>query len=129
MRATAAELGDAASEDLRAIKAPLVEAIDAYASVVDYVVANYNSEIRSVFAGSVPYLKLAGITHCGWQMARSGLAAARKLKAPGADSEFLRAKIATARFFADHMVTAVPGIAKSVIHGAAGALALPAEAF
>ncbi|HUL63729.1 MAG TPA: acyl-CoA dehydrogenase [Burkholderiaceae bacterium] len=129
MRATAAELGDAGSDDLRAIKAPFVEAIDAYASVVDYVVANYNSEIRSVFAGSVPYLKLAGITHGGWQMARAGLAAARKLKGSGADSEFLRAKIATARFFADHMVTAVPGLAKSVIHGAAGALAIPAEVF
>jgi alkylation response protein AidB-like acyl-CoA dehydrogenase len=129
MRATAAELGDAGSDDLRAIKAPLVEAIDAYASVVDYVVANYNSDIRGVFAGSVPYLKLAGITHAGWQMARAGLVAARKLKAPGADAEFLRAKIATARFFADHMLTSVPGLAKSVIHGAAGALAIPAETF
>jgi hypothetical protein len=130
MRATAAELGDAAgSDDLRAIKAPLVEAIDAYEAVVDYVVANYNSEIRSVFAGSVPYLKLAGITHGGWQMARAALAAKRALAAKGADTEFLRAKIATARFFADHMLTSVPGLGKSVVQGAAGVLAMPAEAF
>jgi butyryl-CoA dehydrogenase len=129
MRATVAELGDSALDDVRAIKAPLAEAIDAYAATVDYVVANYNSEIRNVFAGSVPYLKLAGITHGGWQMARAALAAARKLKKPGADAEFLHAKIATARFFADHMLTSVPGIGKSITHGAAGALALQVEAF
>jgi hypothetical protein len=129
MRATAAELGDSDSEDLRAIREPLVEAIDAYAAVVDYVVSNYNSEIRSVFAGSVPYLKLAGITHGGWQMARAALAAARKLKSAAGDEDFLRAKIATARFFADHMLTSVPGLGKSIVRGAAGALAIPAESF
>jgi butyryl-CoA dehydrogenase len=130
MRATAAELGDAAgSDDLRAIRTPLLEAIDAYEAVVDYVVATYNAEIRSVFAGSVPYLKLAGITHGGWQMARAALAARRAQAAKGADTEFLRAKIATARFFADHMLTSVPGLGKSVVQGAAGVLAMPAEAF
>jgi len=128
MRATAAELSDAAP-DLRAIKAPLVEAIDAYEAAVNYVVANYNSEIRSVFAGSVPYLKLAGIAHGGWQMARAALAAARSLKAPGADVDFLRTKIASARFFADHMLTSVPGLGKSVVQGAPGVLAVPAESF
>jgi alkylation response protein AidB-like acyl-CoA dehydrogenase len=129
MRATAAELGDVANEDVRAIKGPLVEAIDAYAAVVDYIVTHYNADVRSVFAGSVPYLKLAGITHGGWQMARAALAAARKLRTSNSDAGFLRAKIATARFFADHMLTAVPGIGRSVIHGASGTLALPEEAF
>jgi alkylation response protein AidB-like acyl-CoA dehydrogenase len=129
MRATAAELGDAGLDDLRAIRAPLVEAIDTYASVVDYVVATYNADIRSVFAGSVPFLKLAGITHGGWQMARAALAASRRLTAGGADADFLRAKVATARFFADHILTGVPGMGKSVIHGAAGVLAIPAEVF
>jgi hypothetical protein len=129
MRATAAELGDNASEDVRAIKAPFDEAINAYLAVIDYIVTNYNAEIRSVFAGSVPYLKLAGITHGGWQMARAALVAARRLRADGADAEFLRAKIATARFFADHLLTSVPGLGKSIVHGAAGALAIPAESF
>jgi len=129
MRATAGELADAGSADLRALREPLAEAIDAYETVVDYIVANYNGEIRSVFAGSVPYLKLAGITHGGWQMARAGLAAARKLRAPGADVEFLNAKIASARYFADHMLTSVPGLGKSVVRGASGVLAIPTEVF
>jgi alkylation response protein AidB-like acyl-CoA dehydrogenase len=129
MRATAVELGDVGADDLRAIRGPLLEAIDAYSAVVDYVVATYNADIRSVFAGSVPYLKLAGITHGGWQMARAALAATRQLKAAGADAGFLHAKVATARFFADHILTAVPGLGKSVVHGAPGVLAVPADVF
>ena len=81
-----------------------------------------------MFAGAVPNLKVAGISHCGWQLARAALAANRKLKAPGADTGFLRAKIATARFFAGHLLTAVPGLGRSVMQGAAGTLAMPAEA-
>ena len=91
--------------------------------------ANYNSEIRSVFAGSVPYLKLAGIARGGWQMARAALAAARSLRAPGADVDFLRTKIATARFFADHVLTSVPGLGKSVVQGALACLRYPPSRF
>jgi butyryl-CoA dehydrogenase len=40
-------------------------------AVVDFVVANVKSDIKSVFAGSVPYLKLAGMVLGGWQMARA----------------------------------------------------------
>jgi hypothetical protein len=62
-------------------------------------------------------------------MARAALAAARRLKDPAADANFLQTKIATARFFADHMLTAVPGLGKSVVYGAPGVLAVPAESF
>ncbi len=128
MRATAAALAEVQSDDLRAIRTALVEAIDGYAAVVDYVVKAFSDDIRGVFAGSVPYLKLAGITFGGWQMARAAIAASRGLQSPGADTTFLRTKIATARFFADHLLTAVPGLARSVVTGSAGVLAVPVEA-
>ncbi|MGH6624800.1 MAG: acyl-CoA dehydrogenase [Burkholderiaceae bacterium] len=122
MRTTATELARAGG-DLAAIGARLTPAIDAYASAIDYVVAQYKSDIRSVFAGSVPYLKLAGIVHGGWQMARAALAANGRL-ASGSDVEFLKAKIATARFFADHVLVTVPGLAQSMVDGSRGTLAL-----
>jgi len=127
MRLTAAELarGDA---DLRAIGARLTAAVDAYESVVEYVVAQYKGDIRAVFAGSVPYLKLAGIGHGGWQLARAALAAAR-LRSEGRDVAFAEAKIATARFFADHLLATVPGLATTILAGSAGTLALADEAF
>jgi alkylation response protein AidB-like acyl-CoA dehydrogenase len=127
MRATAGELRG--SDDLEAIKTSFEQAIDAYAETVEFVLANAKSDVRAVFAGSVPYLKLAGITLCGWQMARAAAIAERKLAAGAGDRDFLRAKVTTARFFADHMLSAAPGLRTSIVHGAAGVLALPADAF
>jgi len=129
MRQTAAELGGTGHADLSAIGRRLDEAVDAYEEVVDYVVGTLKAEIRSVFAGSVPYLNLAGVVHGGWQMARAAAAAKRALDAGAEETPFLTAKIATARFFADHVMTAVGGLRTSVVEGAAGVLALPAEQF
>ena len=129
MRVTQSELEKAADGDLRAIGAQLKPAIDAYAAVVDFVVAQYKAEIRAVFAGSVPYLKLAGIVHGGWQMARAALVAERGIQAGAADADFLRAKLGTARFYADHILSSAQGLAVSVTGGASGVLALAAEQF
>lgn len=127
MRKSVAE-ANAGSADLKAIAGRLASAIDAYESVVDYIVTAYKSDIRSVFAGSVLYLKLAGIVHGGWQMTRAALAAERRVD-DGTDAEFGRAKIATARFFADHMLVTVSPLAESVVGGSAGTLALAEAAF
>jgi hypothetical protein len=80
-----------------------------------------------VFAGSVPYLMLAGNVVAGWQMARALLAAERHLAA-GTDTEFMHAKIATARFYGDHILSKVPGIRHSIVEGAAGLSAMPLDA-
>jgi 3-(methylthio)propanoyl-CoA dehydrogenase len=127
MRASVKELA-AGSGDLPAIGQRLSTAVDAYEAVVDYVVAQFKNNIRAVYAGSVPYLKLAGITHGGWQMARAALAANR-MAAEGHDVAFATAKIATARFFADHMLVMVPALAATVVAGSAGTLALAEEVF
>ncbi len=127
MRATAGDLTQAGGE-LAPIGERLFAAVDAYESVVNFVVEQFRSDIRAVFAGSVPYLKLAGIAHGGWQLGRAALAAQR-LIAEGTEVNFARSKIATARFFADHMLVMVPGLAASAISGSAGTLALAVEAF
>ena len=129
MKETAAGLSGSGNGDLAAIGRRLAVAADAYAQVVDYVVTHMKGEIRSVFAGSVPYLKLAGIVHGGWQLARSAAAAARLLAQGGADRAFHMAKIATARFFADHALTAAAGLRDSIVDGAPGVLELSADQF
>jgi butyryl-CoA dehydrogenase len=129
MRATEAELARSASPDLAAIGRRLKTAVDDYAAVVDHVVANVKSDIRGVFAGSVPYLKLAGVVHGGWQMARAALAAQRTLAAGAEDADFLRAKIATARFHAEHILSTSGGLRAAAIEGAEPTLAIPVESF
>ncbi|MBN4667761.1 acyl-CoA dehydrogenase [Pandoraea nosoerga] len=104
----------------------LAKGREALSGVVDYVVANTQDNANAVFAGSVPYLKLAGIVLCGWQMGRA-LLAAQKLR--DQDPSFYDAKIGTARFFADHILTQAPGLAQSISEGADSALSLSEAQF
>jgi alkylation response protein AidB-like acyl-CoA dehydrogenase len=123
------QLGEAQNADFSAIAQRLQEGSAALEQVVEYVVANIKTDVKAVFAGSVTYLKLAGIVLGGWQMARAALAAQKRLDAGEGDAAFYRAKIGTARFFADHILSQAPGLRTSIVDGAAGVLALEVEQF
>ncbi len=129
VRAVEAQLGEVQGDEFAAIRRQLALGSTALEEVVDYMVANVKSDVRSVFAGSVTYLKLAGIVLGGWQMARAALVASKKLEAGEGDASFLRAKIATARFFADHVLSTAPGLRTAIVEGAPGVLALDVEQF
>ncbi|MEG0820538.1 MAG: acyl-CoA dehydrogenase [Burkholderiaceae bacterium] len=128
MRATADELAAVGCSKLSAIHAQFVPAIDAYEQTVDYVVANFKDDIRAVFAGSVPYLMLAGTVHGGWQLARAALVARAKKKA-GEDVEFHQAKVTTARFYAEHILPRAAALKVAAVSGALGTLAMEEAAF
>jgi hypothetical protein len=129
VRATEAQLAEAQGDDLQAIHRQLVAGSVALEEVVDYVVANTKSDIKGVFAGSVVYLKLAGIVLGGWQMARAALIAQGKLDAGEGDADFYRAKITTARFFADHILSQATGMRHAIVEGSAGVLGLAVDQF
>ncbi|MTV38136.1 acyl-CoA dehydrogenase [Duganella radicis] len=129
VRATEAELAKLEGADFAAIRKHLAQGAADLDAVVDYVVGNIKADIKGVFSGSVPYLKLAGIVLGGWQMARAALISQRKLDAGSGDASFYKAKIATTRFFADHFLTQSSGIRTSIVEGSAGVLALDSEQF
>ena len=79
-------------------------------------------------AGSVPYLGLLGTVCAGWLMTRQALAAARSLAAGDGDPAFLSAKLATARFFAEHFVMPAPGCL-AALRGGAAVLAFDPDRF
>ncbi|WP_353506072.1 acyl-CoA dehydrogenase C-terminal domain-containing protein [Variovorax fucosicus] len=60
----------------------------------------------------------------GWQMARAALAATRLMAEDGSDQAFLRAKVLTARFYADHVLPRAHGLGLTVVSGAVAALAI-----
>ena len=62
-------------------------------------------------------------------MARAALVAQKRLAAKQGDSAFYQAKIATARFYADHILAQAPGLRNTVMRGAAGVMALSEEQF
>ncbi len=115
--------------DLAPIGDSLAAGADALQSAVDFIVAGAKSDVRAVYAGSVLYLQLAGIVLCGWQMARAAQAASRRLGQGDPDRGFLGSKIATARFFADHILSRAPGVSRAIVSGSAGALALAEAEF
>ncbi|MEO7497820.1 MAG: acyl-CoA dehydrogenase C-terminal domain-containing protein, partial [Massilia sp.] len=129
VRATEAQLAAQDQPDLQAIGRRLADGSAALDAVVGYVLANIKSDIKGVFAGSVPYLKLAGIVLGGWQMGRAALAAQRMLDAGQGDAAFLQAKIVTARFFADHLLSQASGMASAIVDGSGAVLALDEAQF
>ena len=127
--ATAAELISSGNAELIAIGQRLAAASSDLKSIVEFIAANGKSDIKAAFAGSVPYLKIAGIVFGGWQMARAAKIATEKLAEGGGDASFYKAKIATARFFADHYLSTSSAARISVVEGSAGVLALADEQF
>jgi alkylation response protein AidB-like acyl-CoA dehydrogenase len=132
VRATHAQLlaqGGANAAQFQAIAGQLKEGADALEAVVEYVAGNMKSDIKGVFAGSVLYLKLAGIVLGGWQMARAALVSQDKLDAGAGDAKFYSAKIVTARFYADHILTQAAGMKTAIIDGSTGVLGLSEDQF
>jgi alkylation response protein AidB-like acyl-CoA dehydrogenase len=125
---TEAQLIGNGSADAEAVARSLKAARLAFIDVVDFVAGNTKASPNAVFAGSVPYLMLAGNLMAGWQMARALLVAQEQI-AEGNDVAFMRAKIVTARFYADHILTRVPGLRDSIVDGADSVTALALEAF
>jgi 3-(methylthio)propanoyl-CoA dehydrogenase len=101
-------------------------AIEALETAIRYVVDNYGKDIRAVSVGAVPMLKLLGIVAGGWQLLRAATISRQRLATPAlntADALFHEAKIQSARFYADYVLSQAPGLAHSIVCGAAGALA------
>ena len=128
IEATEGELMAQGSADAVAVSKRLAAARRALLDVVDFVVSHAKAKPNAAFAGSVPYLMLAGNVVAGWQMARSLLAAQQELD-KGVDADFMRAKITTARFYADHLLTKAPGMRDSIVEGADSVTALALDAF
>jgi len=126
--ATEAQLSDRQSLAARAMLKRLKAAREAYEQVVDFVAGQTKASPNAVFAGSVPYLMLAGNVMAGWQMGRALMVAEDRLAA-GEDVAFMNAKIATARFYAEHILSRVPGLRDSILEGGDSVTALALEAF
>jgi alkylation response protein AidB-like acyl-CoA dehydrogenase len=128
VEATETDLLASGSAHALAVAKRLKAARLAFIDVVEFVAGNTKTSPNAVFAGSVPYLMLAGNVMAGWQLARS-LLVAEKAIAAGEDVAFMQAKITTARFYADHLLSKAGGLRDSIVEGADSVTALPLDAF
>jgi alkylation response protein AidB-like acyl-CoA dehydrogenase len=128
MRETQAQVAAQPGPAFAAIAAALALGIDSVALAADYIVNTYGKDVRAVAAGAVPFLQLMGNVSGGWMMARAALAAQAKIAAGDADP-FHPAKIATARFYASHIMAAAPGLAHVEVQAGPSALELDEAMF
>ncbi|MDD2545941.1 MAG: acyl-CoA dehydrogenase [Burkholderiaceae bacterium] len=117
----------AGSAQAQAVGMRLKAAREAFIEAVDFIALHARTDPNAVYAGAVPYLMLAGNLVAGWQLARSLCAAERALE-QGDDPLFLQTKVATARVYADHILSRVGGLRDSIVQGHAGVCAVAVEA-
>ena len=125
---TEGELARRSSAAAKSVLKRLAAARKAFCDVVDFIAQSTKSDPNAAFAGSVPYLMLAGNLMAGWQLARS-LVVAEDLAARGEDKAFMEAKVATARFYAEHILSRAPAQRDAIVEGADSVTALPVDAF
>ena len=128
IEATEAELLACGGSHAQAMAQRLQAARVAFEDVVAFIASQGKGNPNAAYAGSVNYLMLAGNLMAGWQLARALLVAVRELAA-GRDTAFMQAKITTARFYGDHILTRAPGLRDAIVDGAAGVTDMAIEAF
>jgi len=129
MRSFADELNKVSHPGLAAIHKSLTEGIDALGEATDWLLATYPSNMKAASAGAVPFLKLFGTVAGGWQMARAALIAKKRLDEETDDFDFYRAKLGTARFYAEHILPLAQAYRHEVVDGSTSVLALEEAQF
>ncbi|MBV8150093.1 MAG: acyl-CoA dehydrogenase, partial [Candidatus Eremiobacteraeota bacterium] len=120
---------DAENPDLAAIRERLEKGIDALAATSQAIGMSAMGDLRNGIACSVPYLRLWGVVAGGWQMARAAQIAAAKIADGDAEADFYEAKLATARFYADHVLTQASWLREEIVSGAPSVMALSEDQF
>ena len=128
VESTENELLSHAHEDAKAVGRRLKAARMAFLDAVHFVAGQAKANPNDVYAGSVPYLMLTGNLMAGWQMGRAMLVALTQ-SAQASDKAFMDAKVITARFYADHLLSRAPGVRDSIVDGAKCVTELSLEAF
>ncbi|HEX5806086.1 MAG TPA: acyl-CoA dehydrogenase C-terminal domain-containing protein [Macromonas sp.] len=117
VHATAKALAATGQPELQAMAHKLGAALKAWTDTTEWLAAQAQSGLSGALTAAVPYLNLAVAVCGGWMMGQSALAAQRRLAQGTDDAAFCRAKIASARFYADQMLPQALSLAETVKAG------------
>ena len=104
IQATVKALLGSGDPALLAIGERLAVALKAWGGATEWLAANAKEGLSKVLAAAVPYLNLAITVSGGWMMGKSALVAAGYLARGEGDQPFYRAKLASARFYAEQFL-------------------------
>jgi alkylation response protein AidB-like acyl-CoA dehydrogenase len=128
MRQDVQALARSADTQVASIGTALATGVQALEDATAWMLHALATQPDAALAGSVDYLMLTGYVCGGWQMARAALAASRKIAA-NEDPDFHRAKLVTARFYADKVLPKASALLEAIRSGASSGSSLPIEQF
>jgi alkylation response protein AidB-like acyl-CoA dehydrogenase len=129
MEKVAKEAAASNDADVKAVGEALGQSLALLNDVSQWVGMNAMADLHKAFACSVPYLRLWGVVAGGWQMARAAQIAAERIAAGDPEAEFYRAKLATAKFYATHVLSQSTWFARQIKDGSADVMALSEPQF
>ena len=115
---------DAGALSVAPLARALLASIDLLEKATRFVADQAREDIASALACSVPYLMLWGTVAGGWQLGRAAGAAASKAETGDAESEFYAAKVATAKYYASHVLSRTAALAHEIVVGSGDVMAL-----
>jgi len=129
IRALDGDLAKVTHPGVAVIRRSLAEGVAGLTEATDWLLATFPHNMKAAAAGAVPFLKLFGVVAGGWQMARATLVAKRRLDEGAEDYDFYRAKIGTARFYAEHILPLAQAYKQEIVNGSSSVLALEEAQF
>lgn len=104
-------LNDVEGDDMAVIRKRFAIAVDTLEDATEWLLETAKDNPDAVGGSAAYYLRAFGITAGGAVLARAARTCLEKLaQDPQEDTEFLTAKIATARFYAENILPQVPGL-------------------
>jgi 3-(methylthio)propanoyl-CoA dehydrogenase len=129
MEAVAKECVDHPEASVKRIGESLSAGLKALNETSQWIGMNAMGDLHKAFACSVPYLRLWGTVAGGWQMARAAQIAAAKIAAGDPEADFYRAKLATASFYASHVLSQCAWYQRQIVEGSGDVMALSETQF
>ncbi|HEY6487254.1 MAG TPA: acyl-CoA dehydrogenase [Candidatus Cybelea sp.] len=129
MEAVARECAGHSDKSVKRIGESLGAGLKALNETSQWIGMNAMGDLHKAFACSVPYLRLWGTVAGGWQMARAAQIAAAKLAAGDSEADFYRAKLATASFYASHVLSQCAWYQRQIVDGSGDVMALDETQF
>jgi len=129
MRGTAAALEAGDEPGFADMARDLRQALEGVERFGEWILGTWQEDVHAMGAAAYNGLMQLGTVCGGWQMGNAALAAKRRLAAGEGDAGFLRAKLATARFYNAHFMPRAEAYRRAAMSGSEPIMALPEEAF
>jgi hypothetical protein len=115
------ELNDLRATDAatRSIRNATIEAMTVLRDATEVLLYQFAEAPARAFAVAVPYLRLCGLVLGSALLARGAGIAARRLGQGGSEEAFYRAKLQSARFYAEHLLPQSTSLLRTIKSGGA----------